>query len=61
MQEIKHDYYHYAGMTDLDKMKDEARTRLKDKRHPEQSMIHMHGSNEACEKHEHIAFVFEEV
>jgi hypothetical protein len=37
-----HVYYHSKGVTDLDAIRKDAMYRLVDKRHPQESLIHLH-------------------
>lgn len=43
-----HHYWHSEGVTDLSKIQDEARDRLVDRRHPEESVVHKHSYDIDC-------------
>lgn len=45
--------YHRKGVTDLEAFRNEAIGRLKDRRYPEDTVIHYHDSVELCEHHTH--------
>lgn len=45
--------YHREGLTDLEAIRKEAMDRLKDRRYPENTVIHYHDSEEVCTNFTH--------
>lgn len=52
-------HYHYVGMTDLSKIREQLRDRLNDKRDPTESTLHLHPQGAGCEDQEHEIFAHE--
>jgi hypothetical protein len=45
---IHHHYYHHQGLTDLEKIRDDAHRRANDTKFPENSIIHYHTDDDMC-------------
>lgn len=56
-----HNYYHMEGLTDLSKMQEEARARLKPRNQfgfePQESVIHYHRRDQECSAGKHETFL----